>query len=126
MTPISDDLTNLPMLDSSQIRAYIAEFEAALVLLKSELASRKDQEVALLRENIARQAAELGIDPHELIAAPEPTAPAKQTRAPGKPKYRNPNDPDQTWTGRGKRPDWLAKIVEAGTPLESLLINPPA
>lgn len=119
MTPIIDDLTNLPMIDSGQIRAYIADLEAAMVLLQDELSSRKDQEVALLRENIARQAAELDIDPRELIAAP-----AKKTRAPGIPKYRNPSDPDQTWTGRGKRPVWLTKIVETGTPLESLLINP--
>ena len=27
------------------------------------------------------------------------------------PKYRNPKDPNQTWTGRGRRPNWM---VEAG------------
>src|SRR5215467_9539418 len=26
-------------------------------------------------------------------------------------KYRNPKDPNQTWTGRGRRPNWM---VEAG------------
>lgn len=139
MTPIIDDLTNLPILDSGQIRAYIADLEAAMVSLKDELASRKDQEVALLRENIARQAAELGIDPHELIADPKTRWPripksreerglgflgTKKTRAPGVPKYRNPSDPNQIWTGRGKRPTWLVQLVEAGTTLESLLINP--
>lgn len=24
-------------------------------------------------------------------------------------KYRNPRDPTQTWTGRGRRPTWLVK-----------------
>ncbi|MCB1766993.1 MAG: H-NS histone family protein, partial [Candidatus Competibacteraceae bacterium] len=28
-------------------------------------------------------------------------------RRKGRPKYRNPADPDQTWTGRGKMPNWL-------------------
>ena len=36
------------------------------------------------------------------------------------PKYRNPKDPSQTWTGRGRRPTW---IVEAGGNIERFLIS---
>jgi DNA-binding protein H-NS len=25
------------------------------------------------------------------------------------PKYRNPKNPDETWTGRGRRPRWMVK-----------------
>jgi DNA-binding protein H-NS len=35
-------------------------------------------------------------------------------------KYRNPKDPSQTWTGRGRRPHW---IVEAGGNIERFLIG---
>jgi DNA-binding protein H-NS len=35
------------------------------------------------------------------------------------PKYRNPKDPTQTWTGRGRRPNW---IVEAGGDPKKFLI----
>ena len=35
-------------------------------------------------------------------------------------KYRNPKDPSQTWTGRGRRPTW---IVEAGGNIERFLIS---
>ena len=38
------------------------------------------------------------------------------------PKYRNPLDPNQTWTGRGVDPSWVAKLREAGV-LESALIQ---
>ena len=34
-------------------------------------------------------------------------------------KYRNPKDPSQTWTGRGRRPLWMAK---AGGDIERFLI----
>ncbi len=37
-------------------------------------------------------------------------------------KYRNPLDPNQTWTGRGVDPSWVAKLREAGL-LESALIQ---
>lgn len=28
-------------------------------------------------------------------------------REKAEPKYRNPNDPSQTWSGRGRTPKWL-------------------
>lgn len=30
------------------------------------------------------------------------------------PKYRNPEDPTQTWTGRGRQPAWYKAAIEAG------------
>ena len=38
------------------------------------------------------------------------------------PKYRNPADPTQTWTGRGRQPAWYKSAVEAGTDPASLEI----
>lgn len=39
------------------------------------------------------------------------------------PKYRNPADPDQTWSGKGRRPDWLNALLDDGHDLESLRIR---
>jgi DNA-binding protein H-NS len=40
------------------------------------------------------------------------------------PKYRNPEDPSQTWTGRGKRPLWFAAAIKRrGVTADSLLIS---
>lgn len=38
------------------------------------------------------------------------------------PKYRNPADPAQTWTGRGRPPHWAKALLEAGR-LELALIE---
>jgi DNA-binding protein H-NS len=38
-------------------------------------------------------------------------------------KYRNPSNPDQTWTGRGVSPTWVQALKTAGT-LDSALIAP--
>lgn len=38
------------------------------------------------------------------------------------PKYRNPADDKQTWTGRGRAPAWFQALIDAGTPKEALLI----
>lgn len=41
------------------------------------------------------------------------------------PKYRNPANPEQTWTGRGVSPTWVQALKAAGT-LDSALIAQPA
>lgn len=38
------------------------------------------------------------------------------------PKYRNPADPSQTWTGRGKRPRWFNEALAKGKKESDLLI----
>lgn len=37
-------------------------------------------------------------------------------------KYANPDDPAQTWTGRGRKPAWLHEAIEAGKSIEDLEI----
>ncbi|MDR1075101.1 MAG: H-NS histone family protein [Xanthomonadaceae bacterium] len=50
---------------------------------------------------------------------------AKAGRKLGKvlPKYRNPADPKETWTGRGKQPRWMATLVAKGRKPEEFLIK---
>ena len=38
------------------------------------------------------------------------------------PKYRNPHNPNQTWTGRGVKPRWLAALISEGRQPEEFLI----
>lgn len=42
---------------------------------------------------------------------------------PVRPKYRNPKNPAQTWSGRGKLPRWLSPQLRAGRKLEDFLID---
>ena len=37
-------------------------------------------------------------------------------------KYRNPEDANQTWSGRGRRPDWVNAALAAGASLGDLAI----
>lgn len=38
------------------------------------------------------------------------------------PKYRNPENQAETWTGRGRQPKWVAAKIAAGGTLDSLKI----
>lgn len=42
------------------------------------------------------------------------------------PKYRNPRDPSQTWSGRGRQPAWFANALKGrGVTVDSLMIGRP-
>lgn len=38
------------------------------------------------------------------------------------PKYRHPENPNKTWTGRGRQPDWIKEGLAAGKSLDDFLI----
>jgi DNA-binding protein H-NS len=39
------------------------------------------------------------------------------------PKYRNPERPSETWSGRGKQPRWVAAHLGSGKKVDDLLIS---
>ena len=41
------------------------------------------------------------------------------------PKYRHPENPEVTWSGRGRRPSWVNEALEEGGSLEDLAIRDP-
>src|SRR5271165_3288331 len=44
------------------------------------------------------------------------------TRGPVAAKYRNPENPAETWAGRGLKPRWLAAALKSGKKLEDFAI----
>jgi DNA-binding protein H-NS len=38
-------------------------------------------------------------------------------------KYRNPNEPSETWSGRGKQPRWLTAALDAGHTIDEFVIR---
>ena len=39
------------------------------------------------------------------------------------PKYRNPDQPSETWSGRGKQPRWLAAALKTGRTIDEFIIE---
>ena len=74
-----------------------------------------------------KAAAKFGFSLNELTggeAAPAPAkrGPKKGAKKASKPLYANPSDPTQTWTGKGRRPNWFLVEVDKGTDPESMKI----
>lgn len=41
------------------------------------------------------------------------------------PKYQNPKNPAETWSGRGRHPRWVTALLRSGKGLDSFLIGSP-
>jgi DNA-binding protein H-NS len=39
-----------------------------------------------------------------------------------KPKYRNPQRPFETWSGRGRQPRWVSDLLQSGKEIDDLRI----
>ena len=66
---------------------------------------------------LEEQAKSLGYSLTELVGASTP-----RKRKPAKPKYANPANKSETWTGRGRRPRWVEAALKAGKTLDDLAI----
>ncbi|WP_426174966.1 H-NS family nucleoid-associated regulatory protein [Massilia sp. TWR1-2-2] len=89
--------------------------------IEKEIKSRGHQDVKKAREQIHAIAQEAGISIADLLDS----APRKAKSSSGqkvKPKYRNPADGSQTWTGRGRQPRWIAKELANGKALDDFRI----
>ena len=49
--------------------------------------------------------------------------PPRRPYPPVPPKFRNPAEPHQTWSGRGKRPHWVTGLLNAGRSIKDFQIN---
>lgn len=121
---------NLEGLSAKELAAVIAEAKKR----KTRLAKRKP--VTVVRKKVAALLKAEGYTVAELFGGGGGSAAAagggeRKAKAPkprkslGKvaPKYRNPENHQETWTGRGKPKSWLQAKLDAGAKLEDFLIK---
>lgn len=106
----------------------IAELNALVDQAKARIEQVKKQQYSDLRRNLEAQAREAGFDIYDLFTARGGKAAATgggdaASKRAVAPKYRNPDDKNKTWTGRGKRPHWVRDALAKGADLESLAIK---
>jgi DNA-binding protein H-NS len=107
------------------------ELDSLINKAKSRMAAlKKRKPIATVRSKLTAQARAEGYTIAELFGgasapAAAPRKAAKRGKSTGKvaPKYRNPANPKETWTGRGMQPRWLAEQVRRGKSPTDFLIS---
>lgn len=88
--------------------------------------------IATVRSKITKFAKAEGYTLEELFgmsgnrgakAAAKPSSRAGRKLGKVAPKYRNPANPKETWTGRGKHPRWMAALITKGKKADDFLIK---
>ncbi len=96
-------MTDLQKLSINELQAVIENAEKEL---KHKQANERKEIIAKIKELAASINVTVEINEHE----------KKSTRKGGKVaiKYRHPDDPEKTWTGRGVTPKWMQALMESG------------
>jgi DNA-binding protein H-NS len=87
-----------------------------------KLSKLKDQVDAMLHTKVADERRSLEAELHKLSRLSTSKAVRAGGRGPVAPKYRNPENPSETWAGRGLKPRWLAAALKGGKKLEHFSI----
>lgn len=85
------------------------ELDALIANAERQRKKVQRQKIGEVRKQLTALAREAGYSIEELFGG-------KASGGTGKvaPKYRNPANPEQTWTGRGKRPRWFSDALAKG------------
>ena len=122
------DLNSLSLKDLKKLRTTV----------EREIAKRSEQSKRSLHKKIRELAAAEGMDINDISGllgsdtvepAPKrkkraPSAPVSGAKPAVEPKYFNQIDPGKTWSGRGRKPEWVVTWLENGGDLEKLTKRP--
>jgi DNA-binding protein H-NS len=88
---------------------------AALWSLREELDAILEKKLDAEKQELERRLARLNgrVEQKQKARRPYPKVP---------PKYRNPERPSETWSGRGKQPRWVGAQLRSGMKVDDLLI----
>jgi DNA-binding protein H-NS len=98
------DLSNLSAADLRNQQEHI----------KRELKKREAEERARACEQIFAIAKSVGVPLQDLIGG------GRAKTGSVAPRYRNPADASQQWTGRGRQPKWVKDWLDAGKSIDLL------
>jgi DNA-binding protein H-NS len=105
------DLNSMSRKDLMKLRADVDKALAGV--------AERERRAAL--DAAERAVAEHGFSLSELTGMSPPRGKGGR-KSKGPAKYRNPADPEQTWSGKGRRPAWINEAEAAGRDIADFLI----
>ena len=90
-----------------------------LWLLREEITATLDARLTAEKEILEkrlRQLKKVGVEQAVRTSERRPYPPVY-------PKFRNPDEPSETWAGRGKQPRWLRKQLRSGKRIDDFRIG---
>lgn len=114
---MTDLHATLDKMDADELRQVQKQVEGMI----SGFQDRKRREAVAAAEQVAK---EHGFKLADLVGGGKPDKGGKATagKSSAPAKYRNPDDPQQTWSGLGRRPSWVRAALDSGRTLDDLAV----
>ncbi len=106
---------NLEDMSKKQLEKLMKDVQLALLAVEKK-------EMKEAKKAAEKAAAKYGFSLAELTDGAKAGRRKGAAKSPGVAKFANPEDPSQTWTGKGRQPAWYKAAVEAGTDPSALEI----
>ncbi|MEQ1715591.1 MAG: H-NS histone family protein [Hyphomicrobium sp.] len=90
--------------------------------VKKAIAAARDKERNELKRKMAELAENHGFSVNELFGGGRGARGAGKGKSLGVAKYANPENKSDTWTGRGRKPNWLLDRLKKGAKLDDFSI----
>jgi DNA-binding protein H-NS len=87
--------------------------------VEKAIESFEARQLAEARAKLEDYAREMGVKLEDVMGMSKGKS---KSQSVGVPKYRHPENPALTWTGRGRKPEWFKEALEAGMSEEQLKI----
>jgi DNA-binding protein H-NS len=92
---------------------------AELIVLQDKISAaitaRKAADAQDTKQRLKEMAEKAGFDINELFGK-------KRAKSASTVKYRDPSDSSRTWSGRGRKPNWLVDAVKKGAKLDKFAV----
>ena len=100
------------------LRKHIADLQNQIADTEAEIVRRMEAHRKQLELELREQYEMSAEDFFQLTQKQKTSRSRNQT-----PKYRNPNNPEQTWSGGGRKPKWFVEALEDNVSEEAMLIK---
>jgi DNA-binding protein H-NS len=108
------------MVDKVDLSSYsLDELRKLSNRVEQEIERQRKSKVLTIRTKMEELASTLGMTVEEVVKQEKKK---RNSSIISHPKYRNPEDPSQTWAGRGKRPRWLQQALQQGARLDDFAV----
>ncbi len=109
---ISGNLDKMSLKELVELEARVAKAIAVM----------REKERAELKRKMAELAETHGFSVNELFGGGRGGRGAGKSKSLGVARYANPDNRSDTWTGRGRKPNWLLERLKKGAKLEDFAI----
>jgi len=106
-------IDQLASMDLNELKAIKKQVDKAI----DSFETRRKKSALEALEAVAK---EQGFTLSELLDAASSTS--QKSRGTAAQKFANPHNPDETWSGRGRKPGWFIEAIDAGKSLDDLSI----